>query len=180
MFSMSDEPYSAFTRNLMPSCEFLPERVVIWMTPLPARDPYIDDAAAPFTTSTFSISCGLMSCRPPCETTPSMMYNGSWPRPAPLIDCGPRRMMDGAAPGRPLVDTMLAPATLPCSCDSAFEPATGTSACETCATVKASFFTSVAPDTPVTTTWFRRLTSIFISKLCVWVPGESCTFITCG
>jgi hypothetical protein len=54
------------------------------------------------------------------------------------------------------------------------------SACETCATEKASFLTSVAPLTPVTTTWFRRLTSIFISKLCVWVPGESCTFITCG
>ena len=76
-FSMSDMPYSTLARNFTPSLWFLPERVVIWMTPLPAREPYSDEAAAPFTTSMFSMSCGLMSCRPPCDTTPSMMYSGS-------------------------------------------------------------------------------------------------------
>ena len=37
--SMSDWPYSIWARKRTPSDWFLPERVVIWMTPLPAREP---------------------------------------------------------------------------------------------------------------------------------------------
>ena len=44
---------------------------------------------------------------------PSTMIRGSWLRPVAFIDCGARRMMDGAEPGRPEADTIFAPGTLP-------------------------------------------------------------------
>ena len=68
---------------------------------------------------------------------------------------------------------MFAPATLPCSCAIGLAPATGMSAAETWATVKASFLTSVAPVTPVTTTWLRRLMSRLSWKSVSIVPPES-------
>src|SRR3712207_37786 len=97
------------------------------MTPAPARDPYSDAAAAPFTISTLSISLALMSPSgfEPCRITPSTMYSGSWPRPVALIDVGPRRITDGVEPGRPLTELIVAPATLPCNCDRGFTPTTG-------------------------------------------------------
>src|SRR5881296_3338030 len=59
--SMSDRPTSERNRNVAPAAPFRPERVVICTTPLPARAPYRDDAAAPRTTSTRSMSSELMS-----------------------------------------------------------------------------------------------------------------------
>src|SRR5204863_101566 len=41
------------------------------------------------------------------------MYSGSCPRPCPFRDVTPRSSTDGCAPGRPLLETMLAPGTLP-------------------------------------------------------------------
>ena len=38
-FSIDEVPYSICERKRTPSPAFLPERVVIWMTPLPAREP---------------------------------------------------------------------------------------------------------------------------------------------
>ena len=109
-----------------------------------------------------------------------MMYNGSWPRPEALIDCGPRRITCGAVPGRPDDDTMLAPGTLPWSCESGFDPGTGISSAPTWATVNGNFFTSVAPVTPVTTTWLRRLTSCFSSKSTVCAPAAIVIVRTIG
>jgi hypothetical protein len=57
----------------MPSAARRPLRVVIWMTPLPARAPYSDAAAAPFTTSMFSMSAGLRSGSVPEMIVPSTM-----------------------------------------------------------------------------------------------------------
>ena len=76
------------------------------------------------------------------------------------MDWGPRRMIAGAVPGRPEADTMLAPATLPCSCESGLEPGTGMSFSLTCATENASFFCSVPAVTPVVTTSCSRLMSL--------------------
>ena len=83
------------------------------ITPLAAREPYSEAAAAPFTTSTLSMSSGLMSGSPPLTIMPSTMYSGSWPRPWPFSDVTPRNTTAGAAPGLPLLDTISAPATFP-------------------------------------------------------------------
>src|SRR5437016_10699873 len=53
-----------------------PRLVKICTTPLAAFEPYRDDAAAPFTTSTRSMSSELMSARPKCVIVPSTMING--------------------------------------------------------------------------------------------------------
>ena len=71
--SMSLIPASLWKVNRMPSSARVPRFVVIVMTPLPARAPYSDAAAAPFTTSTFSMSFGLISGRLPLMITPSTM-----------------------------------------------------------------------------------------------------------
>src|SRR2546423_15333606 len=55
---------------------FEPRRVKIWTTPLAASEPYRDDAAAPFTTSTWSISCELMSASPCRLIVPSPITSG--------------------------------------------------------------------------------------------------------
>ena len=54
-----------------------------------------------------------MSGRPPFMITPSTMYIGSCPRPAALIDVGPRSSTEGAVPGRPLNPVITAPGTFP-------------------------------------------------------------------
>ena len=60
----NDWPYSLRTVTAsLPSGSLSPRLVKIWTTPFAALDPYNDDAAAPFTTSTRSMSCGLMSAR---------------------------------------------------------------------------------------------------------------------
>ncbi len=59
--------------------------------------------------------------------------------------------MDGAEPGRPLPETTVAPATLPCSACAAFDCGTGRSATRTWVTSKGSLVRCVAPATPVTT-----------------------------
>jgi len=60
------------------------------------------------------------------------------------------------------------------------EPGTGMSSAVTCATVNGSFFTSVAPVTPVTTTWLRRFTSCLRTKSCVCDPAETVIVFTTG
>ena len=89
-------------------------------------------------------------------------------------------MTAGAVPGRPEAETMLAPGTFPASCPRGLAPGTGMSSAVTCATVKGSFFTSVAPDTPVTTTWLRRFTSCLSWKSCDCEPAETVMVFTAG
>src|SRR5213596_1284966 len=71
--SMSLTPPSLRALNCTPSSARRPDLVVMLMTPLPARAPYSDAPAAPFTTSTLSMSPGLMSGRAPLMITPSTM-----------------------------------------------------------------------------------------------------------
>src|SRR5258708_3902372 len=118
-------PDSLRMPNLIPSRLRRADFVVMLMTPFPARAPYSDAPAAPFTTSTFSISLGFKSDRLPLMMTPSTMYSGSWPRPEALIEVGPRSNTAGCEPGRPLADTMFAPGTLPWSWVSGFDAGTG-------------------------------------------------------
>jgi hypothetical protein len=66
-------PYSDRTVNRAPSEPLLARLVVIEMTPDAAREPYSVDAAAPFTTSTLSMSAGLMSAMLEPRTMPSTM-----------------------------------------------------------------------------------------------------------
>ena len=158
-------PISERKPNLIEFCdEVLPVLVVIWITPLPARAPYSDAAAAPFTTSTDSMSSGFRSGRPPLMMMPSTTYSGSCVRPDALMDVGARRMTLGCAPGRPDAATICAPATLPCSCVSGLVAGTGIWSEVTRATVKGVFVCSVAPVTPVTTSSVSRLTSFCSAK----------------
>src|SRR3989442_8258809 len=53
-----------------------PRFVKIWTTPFAASEPYKDEAAAPFTTSTRSMSSELMSDRPCRVIVPSTMSSG--------------------------------------------------------------------------------------------------------
>src|SRR5437870_13631804 len=53
-----------------------PRLVKICTTPLAAFEPYKDDAAAPFTTSTRSMSSELTSARPWWVIVPSTMISG--------------------------------------------------------------------------------------------------------
>ncbi len=156
---MSLTPASLRTSNFTPSMLRRADLVVMLMTPFPARAPYSEAPAAPFTTSTFSMSLGFRSDRLPLMMMPSTMYSGSWPRPDALIDVGPRSSTAGCEPGRPLADTILAPGTFPCSAVSGFDPATGSCEASTRFTVNGTFTASVASCVPVTTIASRRLTS---------------------
>ena len=113
--SMSLAPNSARVVKRTPSPLARPLFVVTEITPYPARDPYIEAAAAPFTTSMFSISPGLMSDSDADAicSTPSTINNGDCERLVASIDCGPRSTIAGVEPGRPEADTMFAPVTLP-------------------------------------------------------------------
>src|SRR5438552_9469328 len=73
----NDWPYSLRTvTESLPSGMRSPRLVKIWTTPFAASEPYSDDAAAPFTTSTRSMSSELMS-ESPCRTiVPSTMISG--------------------------------------------------------------------------------------------------------
>jgi len=71
--SMSLTPASLRRSNFTPSMLRRADFVVMLMTPLPARAPYSDAPAAPFTTSTFSMSLGFKSERLPLMMTPSTM-----------------------------------------------------------------------------------------------------------
>src|SRR5688572_23792 len=107
---MSWTPVSDRTLKRAPCCAVAPDLVVIWMTPFWARAPYVEDAAAPFTTSMLSMSWGLMSFIEPFITMPSTTISGERLR---LIDLAPRRMIEGAVPGRPLGMMTWAPVTFP-------------------------------------------------------------------
>ena len=179
-FSMSLAPASLRNRKVIPSAEVRPDLVVMLMTPFAARAPYIDAPAAPFTTSTFSMSCELIEGRPPVRMTPSTMYSGSWERPAALIDVGPRRRTSGAAPGRPLDWLTFTPGTRPASWLSGFTAGTGTSERSTRATANVVAFWAVPSITPVTTMSSSRLTSVWsvTSKICS--PGRTISVCVCG
>ena len=83
------------------------------ITPFAAREPYSEAAAAPLSTSIFSMSSASMSAMLAPRITPSTMYSGSCERPEALMLLGPRSRIDGAEPGRPEPETTVAPATLP-------------------------------------------------------------------
>src|SRR2546423_1075853 len=108
------------------------------------------------------------------------MNIGDWPRPAPVIAVGPRRSTAGAAPGRPDTDTMLAPGTLPASCDRGLTAGTLMSEVSRCVTENGTFIWAVAADTPVVTTVSRRLTSSLSEKSAVCVPGVRLTGVALG
>src|SRR5881396_2723769 len=88
----NDWPYSLRTvTESLPSGMRSPRLVKIWTTPFAASEPYRDDAAAPFTTSTRSMSSELMSERPCRTMVPSKMISGpgteveghsAWPQEA--------------------------------------------------------------------------------------------------
>ena len=83
---------------------------MITTTPLPAFEPYKDDAAAPFTTSIDSISSTFISANDPCTCTPSTIIRGVW---FPSILVAPRRFILEPEPGEPLNDVILTPAIFP-------------------------------------------------------------------
>ena len=176
---MSLTPSSLRTVNATPSGAPRPLFVVMFMTPLPARAPYNEAPAAPFTTSTRSMSPELMSGSAPLMMTPSTMYNGSCPRPVALIEVGPRSSTDGCEPGRPLLDTILA-AILPCSWRSGSSPATGIFEASIRVTLNGTLICSVASCTPVTTTSSNRFGSVASVKSCEWSPGVRVSRSTAG
>jgi hypothetical protein len=137
-----------------------PRCVVIWITPFAAREPYSDAAAAPFTISMLSMSMASMSMMLPDRITPSTMYIGSWLRPVALMLVGPRSRIDGAAPGRPEVDTMFAPATLPAIIAAAVGACTGIAAVVRRSTVNGSLARDCSPATPVTTISCMSMTAV--------------------
>src|SRR6266487_6093244 len=106
-----------------------PRLVKTWTTPFAASEPYNDDAAAPFTTSTWSMSSELMSARPCRVIVPSTMMSG----PAADVEghgcelqaegderaVAERSRIVGSPPGAPLELISRAPATLPSSEPSA-------------------------------------------------------------
>ena len=87
------------------------------------------------------------------------MYSGSCPRPCPFRDVTPRSSTDGCAPGRPLLETMLAPGTLPWIWVRALAAGTGIWDASMRDTANGTFAASVACCTPVTTTASSRFTS---------------------
>src|SRR6059058_220427 len=99
------------------------------MTPLAASEPYSDEAAAPLTISTWSMSWELMSARPCRLIVPSTMINGPELSVAGhgcelhaegvASDVAARSRTVGSAPGEPLASISRTPATLPSSAPSA-------------------------------------------------------------
>src|SRR2546422_11234474 len=100
-----------------------PRFVKIGATPFAASEPYNDDAAAPFTTSTRSMSSELMSERPCRKIVPSTMISGpgvaveahnAWPQEeGDVREVAERSRIAGSPPGAPLLWGSRAPATLP-------------------------------------------------------------------
>src|SRR3989449_4836466 len=160
-----------------------PRLVKIWTTPFAASEPYKDEAAAPFTTSTRSMSSELMSERPCRVIVPSTMISGPGTsveaHVAPpqadgdVSEVAERSRIVGSPPGAPLPDSSRAPATLPSSAPSAETPGAWFSVwASTWPTAKVSFFASVASATPVTTTASSVIGSNLSSKSWVWRSEE--------
>ena len=188
----NDWPYSLRTvTTSLPSGMRSPRLVKICTTPLAAFEPYRDDAAAPFTTSTRSMSSELMSARPKCVIVPSTMISGPGTSVAAhggtvhadgdVRAVAPRSRIVGWPPGAPLELISRAPATFPSSEPSAETPGACCS-CEasTLPTANVSFFRSVASATPVTTTASSCIGSNLSWKSWVWVPGVSVICLTPG
>ena len=188
----NDWPYSLRTvTTSLPSGTRSPRFVKIWTTPFAASEPYSDDAAAPFTTSTRSMSSELMSARPCRVMVPSTMMSG----PAADVEghgcelqaegdvraVAERSRIVGSPPGAPLELISRAPATLPSSEPSA-ETAGACCSCDasTWPTEKVSFFASVASATPVTTTASSVIGSNLSSRFWVCVPGVSVIWRVAG
>src|SRR6266480_7962643 len=181
----TDWPYSFRTVTASrPAASLSPRLVKIWMTPFAALEPYSDDAAAPFTSSTRSMSCELMSARPCRVMVPSTMISGpdtlvdgqGWLVQADLLvsAVADRRRMIGSPPGAPLASISRTPATLPSS-DPRADTAGASWSWErsTWLTANGTFLSSVPPAVPVTMTTSRVIGSNLSSKSCVCVPGVS-------
>ena len=181
----NDWPYSLRTlTTVRPSGILSPRLVKTCTTPFAAFEPYSDDAAAPFTTSTRSMSSELTSARPNRVMVPSTITRGpgtsvdghwAWPQADGVVTAvAPRSRRTGSPPGEPPPERTRTPATFPSSAPSA-DTAGACSSCEasTLPTANVSFFFSVASATPVTTTASSVIGSNFRSRSCVWVPGVS-------
>src|SRR5206468_2590499 len=141
----NDWPYSLRTcTTSLPSGTRSPRFVKTWTTPFAASEPYSDDAAAPFTTSTRSMSSELMSARPCRVIVPSTMISGPGASVAghgcelqaegDVRAVAERSRIVGSPPGAPLELINRAPATFPssepsavtagacCSCDASTCP----------------------------------------------------------
>ena len=88
----------------------MPRFVKIWMTPLAARDPYIDAPAAPLMISNDSMSSAEMSLKLAVVITLSTMTRGV---SLPEIELAARSMICDVVPGSPLLLCTLTPGTLP-------------------------------------------------------------------
>src|SRR2546427_13206089 len=76
-FGRNDWPYSLRTvTESLPSGMRSPRLVKIWTTPFAASEPYKDDAAAPLTISTRSMSSELISASVCRVMVPSTMISG--------------------------------------------------------------------------------------------------------
>src|SRR5438034_4089923 len=164
VFGRTDWPYSFRTVTASrPSASLSPRFVKIWITPFAASEPYSDDAAAPFTSSTRSMSCELMSASPCRVMVPSTMTSGpdtlvdgqGWLVQADLLvsAVAERRRMIGSPPGAPLASISRTPATLPSS-DPRADTAGASWSWErsTWLTANGTFLSSVPPAVPVTMT----------------------------
>ena len=104
---ISEKPVSNLT--VTSNLPIFPLFVVITITPFPAREPYKEEAEAPFTISIDAISCTLISAKPPSTKIPSMMIKGNCVAKKPV---GPRITIPAPPPGRPEFITAT-PATFP-------------------------------------------------------------------
>ncbi len=130
----------------------VPRLVVIWITPCPARAPYSEAAAAPFTISTWSMSSAPMSASVAFAdcATPSMTIRGPCVRPLESIDVGPRSMTEAACPGCPFGRTTDTPAAFPVRRLATLDDGTGMSCESSRSTTNGSLTRGVSPTTPVT------------------------------
>ena len=101
-------------------------------------------------------------------------------RPVAFSETGPRNTIEGAVPGRPVAETIVAPGIFPCSWESGLVPVTGICVVSIRATVNGSLICSVALVTPVTTTAESSVSSFLRLKSTVWEPGVSATGLVEG
>jgi hypothetical protein len=136
--------------RVFPISMLLPRAVRIWITPLAAREPYSEAAAAPLTTSMLSMSSEAMSAGLEPRITPSTTYRGAT---VLRMLVGLRRTTRASPPpGCPLPRSTCTPDTLPWSAVAA-EPVVGTGrfAALTRPTAKGTLVPAVGAVTPVTT-----------------------------
>ena len=180
----------AFTVIPNPLC-FLPDFVVIKITPLPAREPYNAAAEAPFNTFMDSISSGLISDKPLPISTPLLPQASSTPPvklsigiPSttingwldPVNELLPRNTIFEEPPGPLLERTTCKPDTLP---DNAFaillsRAFTSSSPFNSCVAYPNAFFSRLIPKAVTTTSsnfWVSSANLITPTGLPVYVSS---------